>query len=198
MQTAIKPGTHCGGRASAPASVFLRLIGGLIQFAAVMRGVQALGSPTSAPGLLSLPSIPAVTIAWEIFLGLWLISGALPKAARRIAIGCFSVFACYTLYEALAGKADCGCLGQVKVNPWFTVVLDVSIALALVFLDNPAEDVLRKQQNLHFYVTKSSSAHIYIMETVFRRTIIGNWSRKDGVQSKRELRNFGFRAFRNP
>ena len=112
MQTAIKPGTHCGGRASALASVFLRLIGGLILFAAVMRGVQALGSPTSAPGLLSLPSIPAVTIAWEIFLGLWLISGALPKAARRIAIGCFSVFACYTLYEALAGKADCGCLGH--------------------------------------------------------------------------------------
>ena len=153
----------------------------------------------SVPPITQSLALPrAALIAWEIFLGMWLISGALPQAARRIAIGCFSVFACYTLYEALAGKADCGCLGQVKVNPWFTVVLDVSIALALVFLDNPAEDVLRKQQNLHFYVTKSSSAHIYIMETVFRRTIIGNWSRKDGVQSKRELRNFGFRAFRNP
>jgi hypothetical protein len=41
-------------------------------------------------------------IAWEIFLGLWLISGAFPAAARRVAIGCFSVFACYTLYEALS------------------------------------------------------------------------------------------------
>lgn len=82
------------------------------------------------------------SIGSELFLGLWLISGALPEAARRVAIGCFSVFACYTFYEALAGKTDCGCFGQVKVNPWFTVVLDVAVVLALVFLAKPAANLL--------------------------------------------------------
>ncbi len=75
--------------------------------------------------------------AWEIFLGLWLISGALPVAARRVAIGCFSLFGIYAFYEALAGKADCGCFGQVRVNPWFTFILDVSVVLALTFLGKP-------------------------------------------------------------
>jgi hypothetical protein len=77
--------------------------------------------------------LKAALIGWEIFLGLWLISGALPAVARKIATGCFSIFACYTLYEALAGKADCGCFGQVHVNPWYTFILDVGIVLSLLF-----------------------------------------------------------------
>ncbi len=78
-----------------------------------------------------------VLAGWEIFLGLWLISGALPTSARRVAIGCFSVFACYTLHEALAGRIDCGCFGQVHVNPWYTFILDVSLVLMLKFLGKP-------------------------------------------------------------
>jgi len=41
---------------------------------------------------------------------------------------------------------------------------------------------IEKHGSLHFYVTRSPSAHIYIMETVFRRTVIGNWARKGGVR----------------
>ncbi len=180
---------------------YLRIAMNLVGVIVIIAGVLDFWQHISPSVLPASPheifGLKSALIAWEMFLGLWLIGGALPEAARRVAVGCFSVFACYTLYDAFAGRADCGCFGQVHVNPWFTATLVVAIALALVFLDNPAEDVLRKQQNLHFYVTKSSSAHIYIMETVFRRTIIGNWSRKGGVRSRRELRNFGFRAFRN-
>ncbi len=108
----------------------LLLAGGLTCYRFAMLPIASV-SPSRLPGLQ-----PAL-IAWETFLGLWLISGALPRAARRVAISCFSVFACYTLYEALAGKADCGCFGQVEVNPWFTFILDVSIVLALTFLGKP-------------------------------------------------------------
>ena len=137
MQTAMKPAAHSDGRVRALSSVFLRLIGGLMLFAATLGALQAIHSPTPESGLRGLRGLAAALVAWEIFLGLWLISGALPRAARRVAIGCFSVFACYTFYEALAGKADCGCFGQVHVNPWLTFILDVSIVLALTFLSKP-------------------------------------------------------------
>ena len=89
------------------------------------------------PGLESLDGFDPVLIGSELFLGLWLISLTFPIAARRVAIGCFSVFSCYTFYEALSGKADCGCFGRVRVNPWFTMILDITIVLALVFLAKP-------------------------------------------------------------
>ena len=54
------------------------------------------------------------------------------------------MFACYAFYEALAGKADCGCFGQVHVNPWFTVILDITIVLALVFLAKPMDVSARR------------------------------------------------------
>jgi hypothetical protein len=116
-------------------------------------------SPLAARGLLALDTM---LIACGIFLGLWLISGSLPTAARRVAIGCFGSFACYTLFEALAGKTDCGCFGQVHVNPWYTAILDVATALALVFPAKPAVMVFRKQQNLHF-VSQNHPRRTYIL-----------------------------------
>ena len=135
---------------------------GLVLLFAAMRGVQAIRSPTPAPRFWPFPGFLPVVVAWETFLGLWLITGTFAAAARRVAIGCFSAFACYTLFEALSGRTDCGCFGQVKVNPWFTVVLDVSIVLALLFLAKPAVKVFRKQQNLHF-VSQDHPRRTYIL-----------------------------------
>ena len=115
-----------------------RVAGGALLCAAMLKARQLTRSPIASAGSGGLSAIATALISWETFLGLWLISGARPQAARRVAIGCFSVFACYTLYEALAGKADCGCFGQVHVNPWFTFILDVAIVLALIFFAKPS------------------------------------------------------------
>ncbi len=108
------------------------IIAGVLDFWQYISSSYLPGSPNHIFGL------KAALIAWEIFFGLWLISGALPKAARRVAIGCFAVFACYGFYEVLFGKTNCGCFGQVKVNPWCTTMLGIAIVLALVFLAKPA------------------------------------------------------------
>jgi hypothetical protein len=110
------------------------IVGAILLAAAVLKLYQHSQLPASS---LELAWTEPLLVALETFLGLWLISGAFPMAARRVAIGCFGTFACYTLYEALIGKADCGCFGQVHVNPWFTFILDVSLVLMLAFLGKP-------------------------------------------------------------
>ena len=132
---------HCkfmkeSGRSGVPAVPRLvgLAVGVILLSAGGMGAYQNLTSPIMPSGLKGLPGFEPALIGWEIFLGLWLISGALPVAARQIAISCFGVFACYAFYEAVSGRADCGCFGQVHVNPWFTFILDVAIVLALAFL----------------------------------------------------------------
>lgn len=113
------------------------MTGATLLYAVGLEWYQFIHLPLFPPGPLRISGFEIALISCETFLGLWLISGAMPMAARRVAIGCFSVFACYTFYEALAGKTDCGCFGQVHVNPWVTFILDVAIVLVLVFLAKP-------------------------------------------------------------
>ena len=128
-----------GGVPAVPRLVCLA-VGVILLSASGMGAYQYLTSPIMPSGLRGLPGFDPALIGGEIFLGIWLISGALPQAARRVAIGCFSLFARYALYEAIYGKTSCGCFGQVQVNPWFTVILDAAIVLALVFLAKPAAE----------------------------------------------------------
>jgi hypothetical protein len=81
-------------------------------------------------------------VEFELFFGLWLLSGLFPSSFGReaggegltwlAALGCFSLFACVSLYKALSGAASCGCFGPVRVNPWYTTTLDVALVAALL------------------------------------------------------------------
>ncbi len=117
--------------------VFCIAVGAILLLSAALKSWQYLQSPIPPYELQHFPGLEPVLIAWETFLGLWLISGALPIASRRVAIGCFSVFGCYAFYEAVSGRASCGCFGQVHVNPWLTVALDTAMVLALIFVAGP-------------------------------------------------------------
>ena len=93
------------------------VIAGLILLlAAGLKAWRVIHSPVAMPAPLGITGFTPVLIGWEIFLGLWLLSGALPLAARRMATGCFALFGGYACWEALAGKASCGCFGQVHGN----------------------------------------------------------------------------------
>ena len=130
--------------------VFCIAAGATLLGSAALKSWQYLQSPIPPCELQHFPGLEPVLITFETFLGLWLISGTSPVAARRVAIGCFGIFACYTLYEAFAGKTDCGCFGRVHVNPWNTLILDVLLVLMLTFLGKSVTD---KERLLYDYAT---------------------------------------------
>jgi len=71
-------------------------------------------------------------ILCEMFLGLWLLSGVHVRLARIIALTAFGAFSAVSLYHVLHGDYSCGCFGPVKVNPWWTLALDLAVMAALL------------------------------------------------------------------
>jgi len=67
----------------------------------------------------------------EFGLGLWLLVGAWPRPAWRLAIACFSTFALVSLKHGVDGHSSCACFGQLPVNTWLVSLFDLSAVAAL-------------------------------------------------------------------
>ncbi len=120
---------RCGCRF---AHVFLGLV---IVAASVFKASEsARGGGVGTPPLRLLP--PGFVVASEFLFGLWMIFGLLPVLTRRLAIGCFCVYACYSVYNAATGERSCGCFGAMSPAPLRTFAFDVA-ALAALFLLRP-------------------------------------------------------------
>ncbi len=114
------------------------LVGTMLLVAAALKIWHFLRLTTASAVLHEPQGATPGLIAWETFLGLWPLFGVYMNAALRVAILCFSVFACDAFYEAVGGKADCGCFGQVRVNPWLTTAFDLLVICSLFFGAGPA------------------------------------------------------------
>jgi hypothetical protein len=75
-------------------------------------------------------------VAFEFLFGLWMIFGLIPEATRRVAIGCFCIFACSALYKTANGEHSCGCFGTMSPPPVYTLMFDLT-AIAALFLFRP-------------------------------------------------------------
>jgi hypothetical protein len=106
-------------------------LGSLLLVAAGLKGYQLATEPVLEPGLFESRWFLIAVVEFELFFGLWLLSGVFPKATWAAALACFAVFAGVSLYKALSGHATCGCFGKVPVNPWYTAALDISVVLSL-------------------------------------------------------------------
>ena len=68
----------------------------------------------------------------ETTVGLWCWCGVWRRAAWAVTVLLFLVFAGVSLFRGWAGHQSCGCFGDVRVNPWWTLGLDAGILVALL------------------------------------------------------------------
>lgn len=106
-------------------------LGLLLLTAAGLKGYELATEPVAQTGLLTSPWFLIGVVEFELFFGLWLLTGLYRRLTWRVAILCFSAFACVSLYKAVSGEATCGCFGRVAVSPWYTLILDAVAVLAL-------------------------------------------------------------------
>jgi hypothetical protein len=107
-------------------------LGLLLLVAAALKGYQLGTGPVAESGLLTSRWFLIVVVEFELLLGLWLLAGGSPKCTWRLSVFCFLTFACVSLYEAICGRSNCGCFGNVVVNPRTTFALDVVLVAALL------------------------------------------------------------------
>jgi len=70
-------------------------------------------------------------VAFEGSLGLWLLAGVWARVSWAVALGCFGLFACVSVYKGLAGETSCGCFGRVETSPWLTAGIGMLAVIAL-------------------------------------------------------------------
>lgn len=108
------------------------VLGLLLLSAAALKGHQLATEPVVGSGLLDSRWFLIGVVEFELFFGLWLLSGLYPKWTWAPALSCFALFAGVSLWKALSGEATCGCFGRVPVNPWYTFTLDTAVVVALL------------------------------------------------------------------
>ena len=58
----------------------------------------------------------------------------LPPLARWIGVAMLATFLPVLIGDLALGASSCGCYGAIEVNPWVTLVIDVTFLLGLLFL----------------------------------------------------------------
>jgi len=108
------------------------VVGTLLICAAILKTAQLLQEPAatlaSPYGRLTLPTQAGV----ELALGMIVLSGACWRVARQLTILLFAAFAIYSMYLAMSGATSCGCFGNLRVHPWWTFLLDVTVVIGLI------------------------------------------------------------------
>ncbi len=116
---------------------YLRIaMGCLLLIASGLKTHQLMTEPILGHSIFDSRWVLIAAVEFEIFFGLWLLRGLLPRLTWMAALGCFGVFACVSLYKALAGEASCGCFGKIEVNPWITLSIDTA-AIAVFSILRP-------------------------------------------------------------
>jgi hypothetical protein len=122
---------------SRPNPVVCRVLGVLLLAAAGLKaqglGVDAVGRL----GILSAAEFQLAVIEYEVFLGVWLLSGRRPLGAWLLALVTFSGFAVVSFYQGWIGQTSCGCMGQlVTLSPWYALGIDL-VAITALLLARP-------------------------------------------------------------
>jgi hypothetical protein len=111
------------------------VVAAILLIAAGLKTYQLATTPSLGDGLLHNWWFNVFVVEFELFIGVWLILGLLPKLTWLVTICLFSIFSLVTFYEAVIGEKSCNCFGNVTVNPWITMTFDlIMTGLLLIFL----------------------------------------------------------------
>ncbi len=144
----------------------MRLLGGVLLAAAVMKGWQLLTEPVANNDIWTYRPLLVLTVEFELALAIWLLSGLFKKAAWLAVLLCFSVFSLVTLYKGLTGAESCGCFGTVHVNPWITLfAVDVPAVVLLALFRRPKGEKLLAWPSLSHFATTAALGIIVLAVT---------------------------------
>ncbi len=104
----------------------------VLLLASGLKGYQLSTEPILGGGLLSNRWLMVLGVEFEIILGLWLLSGLRRRLSCLTAAAAFGVFGAIALYKGISGEMSCGCFGRVEISPWYTLILDISLLVALM------------------------------------------------------------------
>jgi len=107
-------------------------LGLLLLTAAGFKAHQLATEPVLGAGLLDSRWLLMATVEFELLLGLALLWNVWRRPTWAATVTCFALFACVSLYKGLSGEATCGCLGRIRINPWYTLAFDIAVVFALV------------------------------------------------------------------
>lgn len=110
------------------------ILGGVAVLLLAAAGLKLYGwnvSPFAQYGWLLSPAVQTAAVGWELFLGIWLLSGSARRLAWLSTLLTFAAFAAVSGYLGVLGQAHCGCFGVIEANPWVAFGVDVAVLLLL-------------------------------------------------------------------
>jgi len=96
--------------------------------------LKAYGIIVNGDRLLGSVALSVCAVAVEFGVAATLMVDRDRRRAWLVGFGFFTFLALVAWFEARTGRANCGCFGPLRVNPWFTLAFDLSAVTALVVL----------------------------------------------------------------
>ncbi|MBI2805192.1 MAG: DUF1573 domain-containing protein [Planctomycetes bacterium] len=107
-------------------------------------------------------------VEFEIFLGIWLLTGAAAVGAWLTALTTFTIFAGISFYLGVIGQTSCGCFGRFPPSPWWAFALD-AVVIGLLLLGRPDFAGLRDERGGR--LTRTMLPTLYAILGVFAISI---------------------------
>jgi hypothetical protein len=108
------------------------LMGGFFLLTAALKSFHVVDAATLQVSHELPQWVVVAGVQVEVIVGLLLISGWKPRLVWAMSLSLLLGFTIFSAYRALVGYDSCGCFGPLKVNPWWTLTLDVGLLLLLV------------------------------------------------------------------
>jgi hypothetical protein len=123
----------------------LSLPGSLLLVAAALKAWGLALDPVGRAGFFSSAEFQLAIVEFEIFLGIWLLTGLAAVGAWLTALATFTIFAGISFYLGVIGQTSCGCFGRFSPSPWWAFALD-AVVIGLLLLGRPDIAGLRDER----------------------------------------------------